>query len=66
MFINNKGEFCSFSELPAKRIYKIGLLQKRDPYSGREKIAEAYSKGIAYRIYKDLTAIYSEESLVMY
>lgn len=66
MFINNKGEFCSFNDLPTKRIYKIGLLQKRDPYSSREKIAEAYSKGIAYRIYKDLLSLYSEDSLVMY
>ena len=66
MFINNKGEFCSFSELPTKRIYKIALLYKRDPYSSREKIAEAYSKGIAYRIYKDLLNLYSDESLVIY
>ena len=65
MFIN-KGEFCSFSELPTKHIYKIALLQKRDPYANRELIAEAYSKGIAYRIYKDLKNIYSEESLVIY
>ena len=66
MFINSKGEFCSFNELPTKRIYKIALLQKRDPYSSREKIAEAYSKGIAYRIYKDLLNLYSDESLVIY
>ena len=66
MFINSKGEFCSFSELPTKRIYKIALFQKRDPYSSREKIAETYSKGIAYRIYKDLLNIYSDESLVIY
>ena len=69
MFINSEkgnSKFCTWQELPTKRHYKIALLQKSDPYSNREVIAEAYSKGIAYRIYKDLLSIYSPDALVIY
>jgi hypothetical protein len=69
MFIaSTKGNarFCSWSEMPTKRKYKIGLLYKADPYSSREVIAEAYSKGIAWRIYHDLLNVYDAQSLVVW
>ena len=52
--------------MPTKSHYKIALLYKSDPCSSREVIAEAHSKGIAYRIYKDLLNLYSPDALVIY
>ena len=69
MFIKSEkggSRFCTWQEMPTKSHYKIALLYKSDPCSSREVIAEAHSKGIAYRIYKDLLNLYSPESLVIY
>lgn len=58
---------CTWSEMPDRRRYKIDMLSiPGDLWSGRTHIAEAYSKGIAYRLYKDLLTIYSPEALILY
>ena len=68
MFIKSyRGEpaFCTHYELSNKRRYTIVLLRECNPNSDYERIAEAYSKGIAYRIYKDLLNIYDERHLAI-
>ena len=58
---------CTWSEMPDRTRYKIDLLSTPgDIWSGHTRIADVYSKGIAYRIYKDLLNLYSPDALVIY
>lgn len=67
--INGNRTICRFSDINPtnrKHVYKIELLSiPGDINSKSERVAEAYTSGIAYRIYKDLLNIYNPDQLVM-